>query len=302
VHPNDHPYDSDLVCVDEAGYVRAVRRKDSADKSPMRNLVNTGIYAMSRRVIDFIPPDRSVDFGLDIMPALVAKSEAVAGYRTPEYIKDVGTLDRLRAVEHDILRGEVARRNLAVPRPAIFLDRDGVLNIEKGEGAPPDALELLPGAAEAVRAINKSGYLAIAVTNQPGIAKGFLSFEDVEHAHMRLDFLLGEQRAFLDGIFFCPHHPEKGFAGERPELKIACDCRKPGAGMLLGAAARYNIDLGESYMVGDRTADMLAARRAGVYPVLVRTGHGGKDGKVTVEPDRVCDDLMAAVAWIGSRP
>ncbi|MBI1329833.1 MAG: HAD-IIIA family hydrolase [Alphaproteobacteria bacterium] len=295
VHPNDHPYDSDLVDVDANGVVRALYRKDRHAGLFLRNLVNTGIFAMRRDIIDAIPRSGAHDFGLDVIPALLAKGAPVAAYRTPEYIKDAGTLDRLSHVEHDILRGEVARRNLVHPRPAVFLDRDGVINREIGENYRPEQMELLPGVGEAIRRINKSGYLAVAVTNQPGIAKGFLTEADVEAAHARIETLLGQERAYLDDVLYCPHHPERGFAGERLELKIACECRKPRAGLLRAAAGRYNIDLSRSLMVGDRTADLAAAREAGVKAVLVRTGYGGSDGKYAVEPDLIFDDLEAAV-------
>ena len=298
VHPNDHPYDSDIVEADPNGFARALHRKDRPDKGVHRNLVNAGLYCMSRQILDEIPPGEALDFGLDVIPALIAKGLPVAVYSTPEYIKDVGTLDRLAKVEDHIRSGKVARRNLSQTRSAVFLDRDGVLSVERGEGQRPDELELIDGVAGALKRLNASDYISLVVTNQPGVAKGFITEADVERTHARMDTLLGEQRAYVDDIFYCPHHPEAGFPGERKELKIACDCRKPGIGMIRQAVERYNVDLSTSFMIGDRTVDIEAGRRAGLCNVLVETGYAGADGKHEVTADFRCPDLAAAVELI----
>ena len=128
---------------------------------------------------------------------------------------------------------------------------------------------LLPGVAEAIRKINETHYLAVVVTNQPMIAKGFLTFQELENIHKKMETLLGNERAYLDRIYFCPHHPEKGFAGELPELKVDCDCRKPKPGMLLQAARDLNIDLTNSWMIGDNLSDIEAGRRAGCNSILL---------------------------------
>lgn len=295
VHPNDHPFDSDLVEVDEAGYVHALHPKGTAQGCALHNLVNTGIFCMSRDFLGAIPADGSYDVALHVIPRVLEAGGSVAGYRTPEYIKDVGTPERLRAVEQHILSGEVARRRLPQPRPAVFLDRDGVIVEEVGEAYDPLSLRLLPGAAQAIRKLNKAGYLTIMVTNQPGIAKGFLTEADVDLAQAHIETLLGAEGAFLDAYFQCPHHPQKGFAGERPELKIACVCRKPGVGMIEQARALYSIDMKNSWLVGDRTVDLQTARNVELKSVMVRTGFGGKDGLFDDRADIVADDLAAAV-------
>lgn len=128
---------------------------------------------------------------------------------------------------------------------------------------------MLPGVAEAVSKINASGYLSIVVTNQPMIAKGFVSREEVEQTNKTMETRLGEERAYLDGIYFCPHHPEKGFPGEVPELKIECDCRKPKIGLFRQAAKDFNIDFSRSWMIGDRESDMQAGKNAGCRTILV---------------------------------
>ncbi|MBQ5834850.1 MAG: HAD family hydrolase, partial [Bacteroidaceae bacterium] len=132
-----------------------------------------------------------------------------------------------------------------------------------------DQLELLPGTAEAIRKINESGYLAIVVTNQPVIARGEVTFEQLQEIHNKLETLLGQEGAYVDAIYFCPHHPHKGYAGEVPELKIDCECRKPKAGMLLQAAKDFHIDLSASYMVGDSENDVLCGINAGCKSILL---------------------------------
>jgi histidinol-phosphate phosphatase family protein len=202
----------------------------------------------------------------------------------------------LREVEHDMLSGKVARMNRRFPRPAIFLDRDGVLNRDSMEHIPtPAALELLPRVAEAVQRINRSDYLAVCVTNQPMIAKGFASEADLAAVHAKLEHELGAAGAYLDRIYYCPHHPDRGFAGERPELKIACDCRKPNTGMIERAAADMHIDLSKSWIIGDRTVDIECARRARLRSILVRTGAGGSDRQYECKPQAIVDDLWEAV-------
>lgn len=123
--------------------------------------------------------------------------------------------------------------------------------------------------AEAIRKINESGYLAIVVTNQPVIARGEVSFEELEEIHNKMETLLGKEGAYLDAIYYCPHHPHRGYEGERPELKIDCDCRKPKPGMLFKAAEDFNIDLSQSWMIGDGENDVKAGINAGCKTVLL---------------------------------
>jgi len=181
------------------------------------------------------------------------------------------------------------------PRKAIFLDRDGVLTTEGQRIVNAASLCLLPGAAVAVRRINESEYLAVMVSNQPAVAKGWLSMTELDEANARLESLLAAEHAHLDRIYCCPHHPQKGFPGEVLQYKVDCSCRKPAPGMLLQAAEELNIDLAGSWMIGDRTVDLEAGVRAGCRTALVRTGHGGKDGICDCRPDRVFDDLADAV-------
>jgi len=295
VHPNDHPQDSDLVEIDDHARITAFHTKRRDPATVVANLVSAAIYVLKREVVRFIPNDHATDFGLDVFPAIVSAGAALYAYNTPEYLKDAGTLHRRETVEADILSGKVARRNLSHKQIAVFLDRDGVLVEERGDAVTADKVALLPGVADALRMLNKSDYLAIVVTNQPGIAKGFISEADVAAAHAKMSMELGGAGAYVHDIEICPHHAERGFPGERPELKIDCDCRKPKPGMLLRAAERFNIDLSRSWMIGDRSVDIEAGQRAGTKTIGVRTGYGLGDGKSGAAPDVVCDDLASAI-------
>ena len=302
VHPNSHPQDSDLLELDAAGRVVAFHPKPRCPETCYRNLANAALYVLARPLLGQVQRGQSADLGRDVFPAVLASGGDLRGYNTCEYIVDAGTIDRLRRVEADVRSGSVSRLNRSHPRKAVFLDRDGVLNVERDHVTAAEQLHLLPGAGDAVRRINQSEYLAVVVTNQPAVAKGFLDEAELDRIHARLDTLLGAEHAYLDRIYYCPHHPEKGFAGERPQYKIACSCRKPAPGMILAAAAELNIELANSFVIGDRTADLAAGAAAGCRTVLVRTGFGGRDGKHPCTPDYVFDDLGEAVRHLIAVP
>lgn len=299
LHPNDHPHDSDLIEVDDSGALIGVHSYPHSEGVDYSNLVNAALYILDKKtLLNFIPPDHKADIAKNTFPALVAAGKRLYGYKTAEYIKDMGTPERLDKVERDIREGlpdKLSGRNYRV---AVFLDRDGTLNAEVNYLRSPNQLKLLGGAAEAVRRINRAGILAIGITNQPVLARGEVTLEGLKNIHMRLDSLLGEQGAYLDNIYVCPHHPDKGFLGEIPELKIECLCRKPKTGLFDLAVQEFNISRRDSWMVGDTTSDILAGRRAGLRTILVRTGYSGRDFKYDIEPDFVAHDLAGAVDWI----
>ena len=188
---------------------------------------------------------------------------------------------------------------------AVFLDRDGTICFERGYIARPEDLELIPGAASAIKAINCSSMLAVLVTNQSGVARGILTREGVERVNKRLRELLSHEGAVLDGIYFCPHLS----GAPLKEYDLDCPCRKPNPGMLLKAASDMSIDLSSSYGVGDKLGDVEATKRAGATGILVLTGYGRSEvARVRSEelpsysiPDHVASDLKAAVEWILSR-
>lgn len=261
VHPNSHPYDSGLILSDLNGRVTDWLHKEDK-RFWYQNCVNAGLHLLSSEVLEPLHRLKALDLDRDILRPLIQSGRLYA-YSSPEYVKDMGIPERLGEVESDILVGKVKSRNLSRRQKAVFLDRDGTINKYVGFLTNIDDFELLPGAAEAIRNINRSGYLAIIVTNQPVIARGEVTEEQLLEIHHKMETLLGREGAYLDDIFVCPHHPDKGFAGERPKYKIDCGCRKPKPGMLLEAAQKYNIDLSQSFMVGDSESDMEAGVSAG---------------------------------------
>lgn len=293
-HPNGHPYDSSLLVteilppqveggnpVDTHRVVKWMNKED--ERLYYKNRVNAGIEIISPQLLletmkHFVPrhpetPDK-IDLDRDVLKPCISSGRIFA-YDTPEYIKDMGTPDRYYEVEKDIESGKVKARNLNNKQKAIFLDRDGTINKYVGFLTKPEQFELLPGVADAIKMINKSGYLAVVVTNQPVIARGDCTWEELQQIHDKMETDLGKDGAFVDAVYVCPHHKDKGFEGERPEYKYECDCRKPKPGLLLQAAKDYNIDLSQSYMIGDSARDIDAGQSAGCKDsLLTETNYG----------------------------
>ena len=269
-HPNDHPYDSGLILTGPDGAVAQWLSKEDQRPQWYQNRVNAGLHILSPKLLERRPDTPKVDLDRQILKPLAGTGQLFC-YDSPEYVKDMGTPERYQAVCRDFVSGRIGARNLKKKQRAIFLDRDGTINKYVGFLRDIDEMELLPHAAEAIREINRSGYLAIVATNQPVIARGEVTWARLQEIHNKMETLLGEQGAYLDGIYICPHHPHKGYPGEIPELKIDCDCRKPKPGLLLKAAEDYNIDLAASWMVGDSESDILAGRAAGCRCVKLET-------------------------------
>ncbi len=299
VHPNDHPHDSDLVVSDATGRVTSFLSKPHLPGANLPNLVSAALYVLEPEALDFVPDSEPSDWGRQILPLLVDSGKEVFAYRSVEYAKDIGTPSRLAQAEADLKSGRVERLGLGVSKPAIFVDRDGVLNAEINGVHHPDQLALLAGAGEAVRMANQAGIPVICLTNQPDVAKGLLTREELGEVHAALDSRLAESGAYLDDLFYCPHHPESGWPNEVAELKVECACRKPRPGMLLHAAKSHNLDLNRSWFIGDRYSDIAAAHAAGVRGALVKTGHAGNDKtSIADEADAVFADLSEALAYI----
>ncbi len=342
VHPNSHPYDSDIIVTDQVGRLKdfteegmkiigrtelsvpvtGVVGKKEERKEAVHNQVNSGIYAFSAKVLDQIKEpvtkqqideeltaakfrnaseeelkritkSGKIDLDREIIRPLISEGMVYA-YHSTEYVKDMGTPDRYISVENDIKNGTVTSRNLKNMQKCIFIDRDGTINKLRGFINTPDQIELIKGTAEAIRLINASEYLAIVITNQPVVARGECSFKELDNINKKLETVLGSEGAYIDDVFYCPHHKDKGFDGEVKELKFNCSCRKPEPGLIFKAAEKYNINLSQSYMIGDSISDIECGKKAGVKAILVNTGEQDKKN-AELKADIIAEDLLKAV-------
>lgn len=299
-HPNSHPYDSDVIVIDENNKVTDILSKKEKRDYYYHNFVNAGIYCVNSKAIEDIKETKKIDLEKDLIADFIPKGKVYA-YKSTEYVKDMGTPDRLDAVSADVKNSLVSKRSLKNKQRAIFLDRDGTINQYVGFLRDINEFSLLPTVPEAIKKINESSYLAIVATNQPVIARGEVTYEQLDNIHKKMETELGRDGAYLDDIFFCPHHPDGGFEGEVKELKFDCDCRKPKIGMILKAVDKFNIDLQESWYIGDTTIDIQTGKNAGMHTVLVKTGEGGKDGKYDVKADIESDNLLGAITEVLKR-
>lgn len=298
VHPNSHPADSDLVVLDENNKISKFDSKHNVRNYWFDNCVNAGFYILGKEICDLVEKLCKLDLEKDILMPLVEKKEAVYGYRSPEYVKDIGTVDRIRQTEKDVENGFIEEKCLKNKQTCIFLDRDGTINQYRGLVWKDEDFELEENACDAIKRINQSGKLAIVITNQPSVARGLCQIENIETVHKKMSTLLGKEGAYLDDVYFCPHHPDKGYPEENPAYKIPCECRKPKTGLIQKAVEQYHIDLSSSWMVGDTTVDIQTGKNAGLHTALVLTGEAGNDKKYDVTPDLVCKDLWEAVEMI----
>ncbi|OON88471.1 D,D-heptose 1,7-bisphosphate phosphatase [Oribacterium sp. C9] len=306
-HPNSHPYDSGLIIATSDGAVQRWLTKEDKRPKWYKNRVNAGLHVIDPIVLDMVGVDVEnvgaedengnivkVDLDRQILKPLCG-SEKMFAYDSPEYVKDMGTAERFHSVCYDFQNGLVGAKNLSNPQKAIFLDRDGTINKYVGFLRNIDDFELLPGVSEAIRLINSAGYLTIVVTNQPVIARGEVSVPQLDEIHNKMETLLGADGAYVDGIYYCPHHPDSGFEGEVKSLKINCDCRKPKPGMLLKAVREFNIDLKNSWMIGDGANDVKAGIAAGTHTALIKEVGGDTE---TYGADVVEGSLLEAVKRI----
>ena len=183
--------------------------------------------------------------------------------------------------------------------PAVFLDRDGTINEQMGYINHISRFVMLPRAAAGIRLLNAQGIPVVVVSNQSGLARGYFPESLIQEVHAKMNRVLAETGAHVDGIYICPHHPE----AKEERFRLACDCRKPKPGLFLQAAADLDLDLGRSYVVGDRWSDLKAAAAVQAKGVLVLTGYGRGDYEYIgptqpVQPTYVAEDLYAAVEWI----
>ena len=293
-HPNNHPYDSGLIVANNDMSVQSWLAKEDVRPIYYKNRVNAGLHVIDPKVLDMVTIDIDkigeldeqsgktvkVDLDRQLLKPLAGTGKMFC-YDSPEYVKDMGTPERFSQVEEDFKAGRVSAKNLSNKQKAIFLDRDGTINKYVGFLRDINDFELIDGVAEAIKEINKSGYLAVIITNQPVIARGEVTYEELNEIHNKMETLLGKEGAYLDAIYYCPHHPDSGFDGEVKELKFDCDCRKPKPGLLLKAAEELNIDLSKSWMIGDSKNDIMAGKNAGCKTALI----GNEDYKQDITVD-----------------
>ena len=292
-HPNSHPYDSGLIIADKNAIVSQWLAKEDIRPKYYKNRVNAGLHIINSSLLDKVAIDSEeigtigkdkeyfrIDLDRQLLKPL-AGSKLMFCYDSPEYVKDMGTPERFYSICNDYNSGLIQNKNLKRKQKAIFLDRDGTINRYIGFLRNIEQFHLIDGVSNAIKKINQLGYLVIVVTNQPVVARGDVSFKELEEIHNKMETLLGEDGAYVDSIYYCPHHPHKGYKGERLELKINCDCRKPKPGMLFQAAHDFNIDLSQSWMVGDGEVDIKAGQSAGCRTALIGQDFYGQT--VTVE-------------------
>ncbi|MHC1732035.1 MAG: HAD-IIIA family hydrolase [Bacteroidales bacterium] len=298
VHPNSHPYDSDIIIADECDRIIALNSKNSHRDFWYKNLVNAGFYILDKSIFDSLQQDIKTDLEKNVLVPLIQGNQNIFAYSSPEYIKDVGTPERIGKGEIELKSGYVGQRNLKNKQRCIFLDRDGTINRQNGLVFKEEDLVLEDCAIEAIKLINQSGMLAIVITNQPVVARGLCEISDVVTIHNKLETLLGEQGAIVDDIVFCPHHPDKGFPEENPLYKIECNCRKPKTGMIDSSTEKFNVDISSSWLIGDTTMDLMTGKNAGLKTALVLTGEAGNDKKYPATPDIIANNLLEAVKMI----
>ena len=269
VHPNNHPYDSDCVDIDHNFKIKKLLLKPHGKNQIIKNLCMSGIRILNKNKIKIIKKNKFQDFSKDLLVKLFKNNNRIYAYNTREYIKDAGTLDRIKQVKKDIKSIKYKCGNINNQIPAIFLDKDGVINYQNNKIHYQDTNKFLKGARSSIKKINQSGYLSVLITNQPAVAKGYISIKKLEHDLDNLNYQLGLAGAYLDRIYYCPHHPEKGFQGENVKFKKLCNCRKPNNGMIVRAIKELNIDVKRSYMIGDNYTDYLAAKKSKVRFIAV---------------------------------
>lgn len=300
VHPNDHPEDSDLIEVDADQRILGFHSYPHPPEAFVPNLVNAAMYVMRREGLRTLIPDLEeyCDLAKHVFPLMVQRGAEIYAYNSPEYIKDTGTPDRLDRAEQDIASGKFHGQSLGVKQKAVFIDRDGTLNRPAGHLSHHSQLELYSNAAKSMRALQDAQYRTVLISNQPVVARGEATLEEMSRINGKLDAELAAAGAFLDAKYLCYHHPDAGFPGEVPELKKACECRKPKPGLILQAQADLNIDLQNSWFIGDSSLDFGAAANAGVRSIGVRTGQGSADGIHPFTPGILVDDFSEAVLLI----
>ena len=242
--------------LEKGGKVTAFLEKDASRLGP--GMINCGIYVLRREILDFISQS-PCSLERDVFPALVERGE-ISACEFVGYFLDIGLPETLEQGHRELPSIRV--------RPAAFLDRDGVVNIDRGYTYRPDDLQFVPGAVEAIRNLNDRGYYVFVVTNQAGVARGLYSLDDARRFNLEIQERLAGEGAHVDQFYISPYHPD-GFV---PEYAMHHWDRKPNPGMLLKAMSEWPVVRERSFLIGDKDSDITAAERAGVSGHLFRGG------------------------------
>ncbi len=288
VHPNSHPYDSDLLLLNNDLVIGIDSKTNDRSKYFYKNAVNAGFFIISSKALNYFKKPQKINMEHDFIFDML-KTKRIYAYNSSEYVKDAGTIDRLNSVSNDLKKNIPELKKLSNFQKAIFLDRDGTINKYVGHLNKIEQFRLLPNVSNAIKQINNSEYLSIVITNQPVVSRGDLSIEELNNIHNKMETLLGKKGAYLNAIYYCPHYPERGFPGENKKYKIKCNCRKPKIGLLLKAQKRFNIDLKQSWFIGDSLLDIQCGINAGCKTIFL----GNKNKKI--KADYFCKNLADAI-------
>ena len=289
VHPNNHPFDSDSVELDENNKVVKFYSKKYKNKP---NICLSGIQIINKSCLKLIKKNTFQDFSKNFLPNLIRKKKKIYAYNTREYVKDAGTPERIIQIQQDIKTKKFINGSLEKSIPAIFLDKDGVINKLDKNKHYQSSKNIFPNVINALKKINDSKYLAVVISNQPAIAKGIITKKKLDKDFTSLSTMLGNKGVYLNRIYYCPHHPVKGFKSEITNLKIKCNCRKPNNGLFLKAIKDMNIDIKNSFMIGDQFSDYLAAKKTKLKFVGINLNFKDNE-KITSK-----NNLLSAVNFI----
>lgn len=256
VHPNDHIQDSDTLEVKDNGFVDKFFFKPHKNLNKISTLALSGVCLLKGSILSNIKKKK-----LKFKSILKKNKKYVSAYETREFIKDIGTPKRVEWARKFLLKRDISKKNFKNPIKTIFLDRDGVLNKEKKDEKVSDPFNFTKGALRSLKEINNRNYIIVIITNQPGVAKGFISEAKLKKLNKDYINFLSRKKIIIHSLFYCPHHPEKGFKGEIKKYKIKCDCRKPRVGLFKKAIKKYNIDLRNSIFIGNSKTDYEASKK-----------------------------------------
>lgn len=254
VHPTNHLIDSDTVQLNSSSKVIKFYFKPHSNINKVSNISLSGICIINGSKLKKIKEKKSS------FKSILKKNQNIFGYTSREFVRDIGTIPRLLHARKFYNLKNIKKFNISNKMPAFFLDRDGVLNKESDNANYSNPTNLFTNIFKSIKRINDNGFLTVIITNQPGIAKGFFSIKYLNSAHLRMQNLLSVKGAIIDKIYFCPHHPNKGFKNEIKKFKIKCNCRKPKIGLFQKAIKDLNIDKRKSIFIGNSIADYLASK------------------------------------------